>query len=227
VPKRAVVGLGLVLILIAARVEAQAAPCDADAAARSDAIRAHLDREVHRGRVWDVAWGTGFGVTAVGYGAMAMTRWEFGIELDDRRQAGLWVAAGKSTIAAVSHLVLPLKVEQPAAATGEPCADLEEAERALRVTAKHESQAFWLSVAGGVALNGGALLLLGLRYDAWTEGVISTAIGIPVAGVHAWTAPHASRRGVDEGRFDGPAATWHLDAMTSPRFTGLVLSGDF
>ncbi len=213
--------------LVARAAPTRAAPCDSDAAARAAAIRAHLEREVHRGRVWDISWGSAFAVATVGYGAMAATRWEFGIDIDDHKDAGLWVASGKAAIAGLSHAVLPLKIEQPAPETGDPCVDLDAAERALAISARHERDAFWLSIAGSVALNGGALLLLGLHYDTWTEGVISTAIGVPVGALHAWTAPHGSRRGVAEGRFDGPPATWRIDAMRSPGFTGLVLSGDF
>jgi hypothetical protein len=215
------------LVLAATTPGAHAAPCDADAGARSDAIRAHLEREVHRGRVWDRAWAAGFGVVTAGYVAMGATRWQFGMDVDDHKEAGIWVTAAVSGISAVSHLVLPVKIEQPAARTGDPCKDLDEARRALDVSADHEAQSFWLGVAGGVVLGGGSLLVLGLHYHTWTEGVISAVTSVPVTIVHSWTTPQDSRRARNDGSFDGPPVTWRLDAAVAPGFGGLVMSGTF
>ena len=180
----------------------------------ADAIRAHLDREAHRAHTWDLAWGLGFGAVAIGYGAMAETRWEFGIGLDDAKVAGLWVGAVKAGIAAASHAVLPVEVERAPAATGDPCKDLEGAQHALDETARHERETYWLSIAGAVALNGGGLLWLGLHDHAWGEGVISALIGVPVAAIHTWTLPRG-------------AMTWRIDAVATPAFTGLSISGSF
>jgi len=180
----------------------------------AETVRAHLDREAHRAHTWDVAWGLGFGAAAIGYGAMAETRWEFGIDLDDKRVAGLWVGAAKAGIASLSHLILPVRIARAPAATGDPCKDLAAANDALEESARHERTTFWLSIAGAIALNGGGLLWLGLHDDAWKEGVISAAIGVPVSALHTWTLPRG-------------ATTWQIDAVATPAFTGLSISGTF
>lgn len=216
-----------IVSVIAASTIARAAPCPTDAHERADALRAHLDREARRAHRWDLGWGALFGVATVGYAAMADTRWEFGLSLDQGQVDDLWAGAVKGGIATASHIVLPLHVERVPAATADPCADLAAAQHAIETTATNESRAFWLSIVGGVLLNGGGLLYVGLRDHAWGTGAISMALGVPIAIAHAWTAPHASRRALAEGRLDGPPATWQIDAAITPGFTGLVLSGSF
>jgi hypothetical protein len=210
----------IALLVACAHARASAAPCADDAAARAAAIRAHLDHEVHRGRVWDVGWGAGFAVVTVGYAAAADARWNFGLAVDDHAVDGLWVASAKAGVASLSHLVLPLRVERAPAPTADPCADLAAAERALATTASHERTAFWLGIAGGVALNGAAFLWLGLRDHAWKEAWVSVGIGLPVAAIHTWTTPSASRTAA-------PPETWQLDVAIAPGASGLVLTGSW
>ena len=200
-----------------------------DAVERTSAIRTHLDREHARARRWDLAWGAGLGAAAVGQGAMAATRWEFGRDVDDKVQAGLYIGAGKALIASLGHLVTPLKVTRVGPATSDPCADLAAAERALRRTASKERTTFWVKAGGTVVLNGAGLLIAGLGYDAWREGIVSTALGVPVGVLVLLTEPKASRRAYVRGDFDGrpPAITWTVDAVHGRSFTGLVARGAF
>lgn len=193
---------------------ARAAPCPTDARAQADALRAHLDREAHRAHTWDVAWGAGFGAVAIGYAAMADRRWELGVALDDAQVDDLWVGAIKATIAAGSHAILPMQITRAPAPTDDPCADLAAAEAARDRTAHAEAMSYWLSIAGGVALNGGGLLYVGIHDHAWGTGAVSAALGAVVTIAHAWTAP-------------GGASTWRIDAAASPQFTGLVLRREF
>jgi hypothetical protein len=193
---------------------ARAAPCPTDARAQAEALRAHLDREAHRAHTWDLAWGAGFGVVAVGYAVMADRRWEAGITLDDAQVDDLWVGAIKATIAAGSHAILPVRVTRAPAPTADPCADLAAALAARDRTAHAEALAYWMSIAGGVALNGGGFLYVGVHDHAWGTATISAVLGAAVTVAHAWTAP-------------GGAATWRIDAAASPQFTGLVLGRSF
>lgn len=226
-PLRAGCALVVVATISLSLSRAAAAPCDADAAARADAIRAHLDREADRGHLWDLAWGTGFGVAAVAYGTMAATRWEFGLDVDDKVRDGMIIDGSKSAIAALSHLVLSFDVERAPAATGDACADLEAAQRALHATASHETQALVLNIIGDLALNGAGFLILGLHDHAWGEAGLSAGLGIPVGLVHLYTMPRASRRAVADGDFEGPPTTWTLEAVRSPSFTGLAVRATF
>jgi hypothetical protein len=180
-------------------------------------LRERLAREQHRARWWNVGWGAAFGVAAVGYTALAEERWEFGLSLDDHKVDALWVGATQAAISAVSHVVLPLRTEEPPAPTGDPCRDYDAATHAIVTTAAHERTSFWLSLAGGVALEGGGLLYLGLHDRAWGEGALTLATGVPVAIAHAWTIP----------RIDDGDVTITVGAVRTPTFTGLVLGGSF
>ena len=180
-------------------------------------LRDRLDRELHRARVWNVGWGAAFGVAAIGYGAMAESRWEFGLSLDDAKVDGLWVGAVQATISALGHVIVPLRTEAAPAPTGDPCKDYEAAAHAVAVTAAHERTSVWLSLAGGVVLEAGGFFYLGLHDHAWGQGGISLASGIPVAIAHAWTIP----------RIDDSDVTITVGAARTPQFTGVVIGGSF
>ncbi len=200
-------------IAAASMIAARAAQACPDA----QPLRDRLAREQHRARWWNVGWGAAFGVAAVGYTAMAEERWEFGLSLDDAKVDGLWVGAVQATISTLGHAIVPLRTEEPPAPTGDPCRDYDAAARAIVTTAAHERTSMWLSLAGGVVLEGGGLLYLGLHDHAWGEGALSLASGVPVAIAHAWTIP----------RIDDRDVTITVGAVRSPVFTGLVIGGSF
>jgi hypothetical protein len=180
-----------------------------------DTIRAKLAREAVRAHRWDLGWGLTFGVAAAGYTAMAASDWEFGASLNQAQRDDLWLGAIKAGIASLSHVVLPLRIEEPG---GDTCADDAAAIHALEVSARHEAMTFWLSIAGGIALNGGSLLYLGVHDHDWKQGAISAGVGTVPAIFHTWTAPRGARRALDQVQ---------LSAAITPRFTGLVISGSF
>lgn len=194
-------------VVICLAAPAAAEPCDPAAAAEAAAaIDAHLAREARRARRWDNAWAITFAGLAAGQGALIAAEWT-PTGFDDDIEAGLWVGVGKSVVGAASHLVLRLKVVRPER-TGDACADLAAAERALRETARNERRTFWLDHLGSFALNAAGLVLLGTRYDTWEEGLKSFALGYPVGLLSVYTQPRAS---------------WHVRLEPN----GVVLSGTF
>ena len=187
------------------------------AACPPDTIRGALEREARRAHRWDVAWGITFGAAAIGYTAMAASDWEFGATLDRAQRDDLWLGAIKSGIASLSHVVLPLRIEQPGP-NDATCADDAAAIHALEVSARHERTTFWLSNAGNVALNGGAALYLGIHDHDWTQALISAGIGVSVAIVHTWTLPRGAPRALD---------ALQLSVARTPSFTGVLVGGAF
>lgn len=210
-----VVAIATVTAALAAR-PAAALPCDAELAAAEVArIRAHLDREATRARRWNLGWTIAFGVLAAGQVGLRAAEW---VPLDDYTEAaghGLELGAIKATIAMGSRIVLPLKVVR-APDTGDPCADLEGARRAVRATARNEKRSFWLNHLGGLALNLTGVVLLGTYYDSWREGAKSFVLGYPVGLLSSYTQPRGS---------------WHFDLQVgvapSPDGAGVVVTGRF
>jgi hypothetical protein len=210
---------------------AEAAPCNPDeAAARAAAIRAHLEDQARRARIWDWGWGVGFTVAAAGQGALIAAEWHPIDDYDDDVEAALIVGTVQSVLSAVPHAVMPLTIVRPPPPTGDPCADADAAERALRETAGNQRTGFYLNHAGGVAFAVGGLLVLGLGYDTWEEGLKSAAVSIPIGLILTYTQPRGSWKAVRSGRFAAPAGTGaslRLAPIHAPGFTGLALGGAF
>ena len=95
----------------------------------------------------------------------------------------MWVGAAKSTVGALVHAILPLRIREPAT-----CDD---AEAVLRKAARDERRLFFLNHIGGLALNAAGALLL-VHVQSWREGLISFALGYPVGLIHAYTLPRGS-----------------------------------
>jgi len=224
----ALVLVGLVAAPAAARADA---PCDpATAASRAAAIRAHLEREARHARWWDLGWGVGLGV--VGAGQVGLAAVEYFPFRDWNRDvaASLYVGATQSAIGSLAHVVLPLDVVRAPDATGDGCADLAAAQRALVETADHEKEAFWLNHVGNVAVSTGGLLVLGLAFDTWEEGVSGFVLSYIVGLATTYTQPRASWKAVRRGTFEAPppaAVSWRLGVVRRPDFSGLVVVGSF
>ncbi len=215
-----------------AHAQRAAAPCDASMAeAQTARIRTHLDDEHRRGRRWDLGWAIGLGVVAVGEAGLALTDTApLGGEYTDALDASLWIGSIKSTLGVIARGVVGMKVVRVGAATGDACADLAAAERALRETAKHEKVSFFLTHAAGVVLNAAGALYLGLHEDDWGEAAVSTALGYPVSLAIAYTQPRRSWKAVRDGSLLAPTAstvTWRADPVHSRAFTGMVVRGAF
>jgi hypothetical protein len=204
-------------VLRAAVILAAIAIATPAAACPETTIRGRLEREARRAHRWDLAWGLTFGAAAGAYWTMAATDWEFGATLGHAQRDDLWISAGKTTIAGLSHIVLPLRIEE-APARDDGCSDDAAALHALAVSAHHETITLWLSIAGGIALNGAGLLYLGVHDHDWKQGLIDAGIGTPVAILHAWTVPRGARR---------EAAALQVDVAIRPGFTGVVIGGTF
>jgi hypothetical protein len=216
--------LGILAIMLLATRQASA-QCDAATAeARTVEIEAVLARDARNARRWDLGWAATFGVLAGAQLGMAVAEWAPLQDFDDKVEASLYVGAIKSGIGSVSHLVLPLRVARPGPRSGDACADLAAAERALQESAKKERETFYLNHLGSLALNVGGLLYLGLHDDAWKEGVMSFALGYPVGLLSTYTQP---RRAWHLGRRAPTIAAWNLGAVRRSGYTGLQLSLSF
>jgi hypothetical protein len=224
--------LGLVVALALAMAPAFARPaaasCDpATAPARTEAIRAHLRGEARRARTWDLAWGVGLGALAGVQTGFLVAEWVPLRDFDHAAESGLRVDLAKAVIGSASHFVLPLRVPQAGAASGDACASLEAAERTLRAAAREERLAFWLNHAGNLGINAAGLLWLGLVDDEWQEGLVSFATGMVGGLVAVYTQPRGRLRAARDGRLLGTprSAAWGL--TVTPGFAGVWLHGDF
>jgi hypothetical protein len=171
--------------LLAAR-SASAAPCEADATA----IRTHLADEHARAHRWDLGWGIGLGTVAAGELALGLSG-----KFDRDQHESFYVGAAISAVGAAGHFVLPLEVEVPAP-VADACTDLAALRAAMKTTAHHERQAFWINHLGTLALNGAGAIVLGER-TTWTNAAKSFVLGYAVGLVIVYTQPrgtwHATR----------------------------------
>ncbi len=213
--------------------------CDAARAeGRAAAVRAHLEREARHARRWDLAWAAGSVVMAGGQLGLVAARWVPLRDYDRTQRLVLQVGAAKAAVGALGHVVLPLRLVPPGRPSGESCADLAAAERALAASARAERTAFRVNHVGGLLVNLGGWLYLGLAHDEWDEGLASFALGYPVALLAVYTQPRASWRAHREGHRFGrgdaspdpsPAAdgSWSLVPVRAPGYLGLVLTLGF
>ena len=218
--RRSLIPLAVSLV-VAAAAPAGAQPCDAtEAEARTARIEAHLEREKRRGKRWDNIWLATFTTLAAVQGVAIATETTIG-DYDEAAEAGLVVGTVKSTVGALAHVILRLKVVRPRR-TGDPCADVIDAERALAKSAKNERSSFYLNHLGSFALNVGGMLWLGLQEDEWGEGVKSLAIGYPVSLIAVYTQPRGALKAHRRGTFDST-----VGVARRRDFTGLVIAGTF
>jgi hypothetical protein len=173
-------GVALVLLLVLVRPAFAQDACDPKEAAE---LRAHLEQQKHRTRRWHLIWGLTFTGTALGTAAFAY----FGPE---ETRVGSYVSAGKSTIGALSHVILPLRAELPPP-NADVCADLVALRAAVKGNARRQRGTFWLNHVGGIAVNGGAALLI-WKYASWQQALLSVAIGYPIGVLSNYTAPRGS-----------------------------------
>jgi hypothetical protein len=208
------------LVLLLSLPRPAAAECDPAAAAARDArLRRELAHAAGVGRAWNWSWAGAFTGLA-GLQLVAIARETSpGRPYDDAVEAGLYLGAGKATLAALTRVVTPLRAARPAPPTGDACRDLAAAERALALTARRQRLAFWTSHAGGLALTVGGLLALGLGFDSWREGLLSVATGYPVGLLHTYTMPR--------GAWKAHRRALAVSVERRGDFTGLALAGTF
>ena len=221
---RSPVGLCVVLGLLFSTVAVEAQTCPPDAADRATALRARLDRERAKAARWRLGWGIGFGVASIGQGALVLAEVTPLGDYDDAAEASLIAGTAKSIVGLGARVVAPIKVPRPRV-TGDPCTDLANAEAALARAATSEKKSFWLNHIGGLALQIGATLYIGLSVDdAWTDAAISFALGYTIGVVSTYTAPRGAWH---EHRRAPEARTWHVAPMVTPHAHGLAVVGSF
>lgn len=224
--RRALVAISLALGLAGplAAFAPDAAACPADAHDRAQALRQRLDQERARAARWRLGWGIGFGVVTIGQGALVIAEFTPLGEYDAAAEASLMAGAAKSIIGLGARVIAPVKVPRPTV-TGDPCADLAAAEDALALAARSEKQSFWLNHLGGLALQIGATLYIGLSADdAWDDAAISFAIGYTVGVSSTYTQPRAAWH---EHRRSAADRRWHVGPLVSPHARGLAVVGSF
>jgi len=202
---------------------AAAATCDPARAARLARV---LHAEARAAARWRWSWAAVFGAAAVGQLAVAAADL---VPDDDRHHArltSLYLGAGKATIGLGARLIIPPRVARPRP-TGDACADDRAARAAIAWTAVRERRSMALNVFGGLSLNVGTSLYLGLHEDSWTDAGISFAMGTVVSVISALTQPRRVwRRGGVDG--DGPLVVgWQVTPWLDGRRSGLAVVGAF
>ena len=199
-----------VLLLLAAPEVTEAATCEERVA--------FLSREMARARrparVWSWAWGIGY--TVVGAAQLGIAPF-----LDDEgRQKDFYVGGIRTLVGVLPFIVMPLKImrEEPrhrerVASGGDPCAIADEGARGLERAAKSERRGkSVLKHSMVVLVNVAAGLVLGLGFDRWTQGAITTGSGIligeimiftqPTRSVDAWRRYEAGQLGAEAAALD-------------------------
>jgi hypothetical protein len=216
----------IVALLLASTGASRASECPADAAERAAQIRARLDVERGKASKWRWGWAAGFGALSGTQLALAMTETAPFGEFDGPLEASLYVGSAKSGIGMLARIVKPVKVPRPSE-SGDACADLASAERALAITARSEKISFWLNHVGGLALQVGGTLYIGMaEEDAWTDAAISFGLGLTVGTISTYTQPRTIWK-QERARTREAAVTWQLTPMVAPRTQGLALVGTF
>lgn len=186
-------------------------------------LRAYLGDQATRIKRWNIAWGVAFAAGATFEYSLVAAEWNPFGDWDADARAGALAGAVKASVGVVSKLVLPLKTERAAAATGDPCVDLANAETALRAMAKRQRRSFYLNHLGGLAVNLTGVLVLGLVADTWKQAAMSFAIGAPIGLLSTYTMPRGAWKTARTPRFTMAAAPMVLPDGGA----GLVLAGGF
>jgi hypothetical protein len=209
-----------------AAAEARVGPAAADCAARVRFIDDSLRRAARPARVWSWTWGLGYFV--VGGAQLGIAPF---LE-DEGRQADFYVGGGRTLLAALPFVLLPLatmKQQRTLSARvaalppdADLCAELPAAERALERSAASEQRGKSLLKHTIVAvLNLGAGLILGLGYDRWATGAFTAGSGILVGEIMIWTQPtrsvHALRK-YRAGHYTAaaPSVSWGIAPTLLP-----------
>jgi hypothetical protein len=163
----------------AARGRERCAGETAEARAIDDALFA----DARRAPKWTWWWSIGYVLAGTGAAFVAADAPDDWLSSDTR--AGLYVTAAKAYVGGLARVLAPLRVPVPRA-----CGD--DRRRLLATAARKERNSAILGVVGGVVLNTGGLLYLGLARDNWRTGALSFATGTVVGLVTLWTIPRRS-----------------------------------
>lgn len=204
-----------------------------DAQTRFQFIDARLAADARTARTFNLGWGWGFlGASAAQAG---VGLWQPIDYINDDRSLSLYVGAGKAFIGSASQFIRPAKVRRATWDPADPCGSVARAEAAMRWTARIEGRkGGWLGRAEGLALNLAALAILGFGFDLWTEGLISTAVGLAVGEVRLYTYPRGAMRAKAAYRAGDVTATppartraWDITPLAGPSAYGFAIVGAF
>ena len=98
--------------------------------------------------------------------------------------------AERAGIAALSRIVLPLRIGVPAHAA-DVCTDVESLRKAVRAAAKKERNTFYLNHIGGLLLHGAGAAIL-WNTDGAKVALLNVALGYPVGLLSNYLAPRNS-----------------------------------
>jgi hypothetical protein len=210
-------GVLLVVCLGVAARPAHASEPGPDCGEEAAALRTAMTSEAHRARLWNTIWGITFSAAAVGSAVAGY--YDFP---KHELQAGLYVSAGKSTIAALGRWVTPLSIEVPPQAA-DACADLDALHAAIKRAAKKEKVGFLLNHIGGLVLNvaGGFIVY---HYSSVGQTALSVGGGYAVGLVATYTMPRESWHRYRDRDWDLPAPAPQPTLSVTPTPGGMFVS---
>lgn len=203
---------------------------EVDASERVRFLEASLARGARKAAIWNWSWPIIYGVLAGGQVAV-------GLVIDDEgRKKDLYVSAARAGIAGLAGILIPLKAPREwrrYRATGDACADVAAAERALAAAAASEARGkSWKKHAAVLGLNLVTGLVLWLGFDRPIgQAALTTATGLVVGEVMIFTQPTASRaawnryRRGEVGIAATPAVTWTITPLAGG--AGIGIAGTF
>ena len=201
--------LAITLIVIACARTAAAAPCEGEA----NDLRADLQREARRTRIWNWSWRIVHTTSAVVQLGIAAS----GKANHDDTQA-LWVGGVKSTLGALNAWFAPPHIEVPVA-SGDACTDRSMLRGARERNGSNERAAFWAAHISGLIVHGIGMLVLAERVS-WKAGLQSFALGYPVTLLNVYTMPRASMRRTSE-------RSWTAGVTADGERYGVAVAGAF
>lgn len=188
---------------------ATAAPCEADA----NELRADLQREASRTRVWTWAWRITYTAGAVAQFGIAAS----GEASRDDTQS-LWVGGAKSALAAFGVWAAPPRIEVPVP-TGDACTDRSLLRGARQRNASNQRAALWAGHIGGFIVGGIGAVVLAERVS-WQSGLTSFALGYSVSLLNIYTMPRASLRRTRD-------RAWTASIVAGGERYGVLVAGAF
>jgi hypothetical protein len=167
---------------------------------------------------WNTAWAVTFSVAAVGSASLAAFAPSEWFSSDTR--VGLYLTAGKATVAAVFKLVRPLEIDVRHLCRYSRSTSATTRHALLVKAAENEKRALLPNILGGLLLNSVSLLYLGWARGDWDGAWVSFGVGSAVSVASTLTAPTQSwllRRRLDSSAHAAAVP------MLGPAAAGLTL----
>ena len=195
-----------------------------DEAERLRFLRAHLDDQASKARLWTFGW-LGAGAAATTFNGIWATTGTYSDRVDR-----LGSAAGTFMLT-VTTAISPLSVPtEEGGGQYVDCLAVGHAERTLQAVAEDEvsrqSLVMHLLPIGGALATGA---VLGFGYDHWTSAALGAGIGIAASELKMLTQPMGAERSLERYRrgdlsSDGPRVGWNLTPSIGKGGGGLALS---